>query len=137
MQHALKLKNNLGTVPQPLKRELAPAKNVKKSRKTAVKSHGVFNIIMLIAIACFSIALARVVQYALYNQYALENEQLKQRIASSRQISEELSSRKLTLESPQRIQAFAAGQLKMIKPESIRYIVYKQPEAPKLAYVRK
>jgi len=127
MQHALKLR-------EPVFKPRVVGKN---RQKPAAKSRGVFNIIMLIAIACFSIALARVVQYALYNQYALENEQFKQRIASARQISEELSGRKLTLESPQRIQAFATGRLKMIKPESIRYIVYKQPEAPKLAYVRK
>lgn len=128
MQHALRQpyrrvqKRGLSSrdYPQPTK--------VKKARKSVNRAQIVFQIAMLIAFVLASIALIRVVQYALYNQYALGNEQLRQRIAAQEQANQELASRKLSLESPQRIETIAMNRLKMIRPANVRYIVFNEPK---------
>lgn len=116
---------------QALKQTFKQVKKQKRKPKKAVKPKAklsVFSLIMVLAMVCFSIALARVVQFAVYNQYALENEQLKQNISESKQISDELTGRKLSLGSPQRIETFAKSKLKMIKPKSVRYIVFRKKQ---------
>ncbi|TET54609.1 MAG: hypothetical protein E3J54_01750, partial [Actinobacteria bacterium] len=99
---------------QALKQTFAlPKKRIKKAkipRRQAAKQ-GIFPLVMILAVICFSMALVRVVQFAMYNQYALENEQLKQKIAEKTQVSEELTSKKLTLGSPQRIETYAKAKL--------------------------
>lgn len=122
---------------QALQHKIVIPKSLKKNKKIRSKKANVFNLIMTLTIIFFSIALVRVVQYALYNQYALENEQLRTKIASVEQTNQELASKKLSFESPQRIESLAKNKLKMIKPQSVRYIVYREPVKPRMAYVKK
>ncbi len=120
---------------------VVPNKEIKKSKKSKInkapRTSRLFNVVMIIVIACFSIALLRVVQYALFNQYALENEQLQQKIANEEQMNQELSSQKLALESPQRIESIAKGKLKMVRPNNVRYLVFKETKPnSQLAYAK-
>ncbi len=112
-------------------------KNRAARTKTAEQSNVVFNVIIFALIIIAAVALGRVVQFALYNQYAIQNEQLNKEIEDLQQIRQELIGRKLSLESPQRIQSIAMKKLKMIKPVNVRYIVYKEvQDKPKLAYAK-
>ncbi|KKN61043.1 hypothetical protein LCGC14_0526020 [marine sediment metagenome] len=128
MQHALRRPN---IIRRPTPKSTA-------RRKADEETSVVFKIIIFVLIILAAVALGRVVQFALYNQYALENEQLIKDIGSEQQIRQELVSRKLSLESPQRIQSIAMKKLKMIKPADVRYIVYKEvQDKPRLAYAQK
>ena len=128
MQHALRRPN------------IANKRVVKKKaarQKTVEHGNVVFNVIIFALIIIAALALGRVVQFALYNQYALQNEQLNKKINDQQQLRQELVGRKLSLESPQRIQSIAMKKLKMIKPVNVRYIVYKEvQDKPKLAYAK-
>ena len=127
MQHALRRPN---IVRRPTPKSTA-------RRKAADETSVVFKIIVFALIIISAVALGRVVQFALYNQYALENEQLIKDIGSEQQIRQELVSRKLSLESPQRIQSIAMKKLKMIKPADVRYIVYKEvQDKPRIAFAK-
>jgi len=128
MQHALRRPN---IIRRPTPKSTA-------RRKADEETSVVFKIIIFVLIILAAVALGRVVQFALYNQYALENEQLIKDIGSQQQIRQELVSRKLSLESPQRIQSIAMKKLKMIKPADVRYIVYKEvQDKPRLAFAKK
>ncbi len=128
MQHALRRPN---IIRRPTPKSTA-------RRKADEETSVVFKIIIFVLIILAAVALGRVVQFALYNQYALENEQLIKDIGSQQQISQELVSRKLSLESPQRIQSIAMKKLKMVKPANVRYIVYKEvQDKPRLAFAKK
>ncbi len=128
MQHALRRPN---IVRRPTPKSTA-------RRKADEETSVVFKIIIFILIILSAVALGRVIQFAVYNQYALENEQLIKDIGSQQQIRQELVSRKLSLESPQRIQSIAMKKLKMVKPANVRYIVYKEvQDKPRLAYAQK
>ncbi len=128
MQHALRRPN---IIRRPTPKSTA-------RRKADEETSVVFKIIIFVLIILAAVALVRVVQFALYNQYALENEQLIKDIGSQQQISQELVSRKLSLESPQRIQSIAMKKLKMVKPANVRYIVYKEvQDKPRLAFAKK
>ena len=128
MQHALRRPN---IIRRPTPKSTA-------RRKADEETSVVFKIIIFVLIILAAVALGRVVQFALYNQYALENEQLIKDIGSEQQIRQELVSRKLSLESPQRIQSIAMKKLKMVKPANVRYIVYKEvQDKPRLAFAKK
>ena len=128
MQHALRRPN---IIKRPTLKSTA-------RRKADEETSVVFKIIIFTLIILSAVALGRVVQFALYNQYALENEQLIKDIGSQQQIRQELVSRKLSLESPQRIQSIAMKKLKMVKPANVRYIVYKEvQDKPRLAFAKK
>jgi len=125
----------LKQLKQPFVTTRITKKKVSKEKKLALAKKSLFYFFMLTAIVLSAIALSRVVLYALYNQYAIENGQIKQNISEVEQTSQELLSQKLALESPQRIESLATNKLKMIRAENIRYIVYEEPEARnKLAY---
>lgn len=108
---------------------------VKKGTHRSVKVL-YFRLVVAGAIFLTIISLSRVIQYSLYNQYSLENQNIIKMIDANRKMEQELGGKVLALKSPLRIEK-KAKELKMEKPSKVGYLIFEVKKNNKeIAYKR-
>ncbi|RJQ33276.1 MAG: hypothetical protein C4562_00915 [Actinobacteria bacterium] len=124
-----------------LKRQAKPRRTprnlrlVKKSQKRQVKV-SYFKLFIVSSYVIAALCCLKVAQFALFNQYCLESQELKVEISKAKQAQQELATAKMILKSPNRIESIATAKLKMISPKTKSYIIYGQNKPQnKLAYL--